>query len=61
MKQTLETAAEELGMSAVRIDSTKRDTVWNFISVNLDRLRPIGFDGHTVVCRKEDESEIAAL
>lgn len=59
--QTLEQTAEELGLSVTRVSPGAREKVWNFISRNIDRLRPAGFDGHTLVHRPEDTEEIHQL
>lgn len=57
----LKDAAGEMGMVTVSIPRRSKDAVWNFIALNLDRLRPVGFDGHEVVCLPEFSSEIKSV
>lgn len=57
----IEDVAEELGMITVRVPSRYRDKVWNWIAINIDRLRPGGFDGHVIVCASKDTEEVRSL
>lgn len=61
MSLKLKDVAEEMKMITVSVPRQSKDAIWNFISVNLDRLRPIGFDGHEVICLSKVGSEIESV
>lgn len=58
---TLKSAADELGMAIVNVPRHLRDSTWTFIARNLERLRPIGFDGHQVICNREDVERVTQV
>lgn len=61
MLHQLKDAAAEMGMVTVSVPRGSKDAVWNFIALNLDRLRPGGFDGREVICRPEFGAEFEAV
>ena len=50
-----------LGMVTFSVPRHAKDLVWNFIAVNIERLRPVGFNGQEVICSRQDEREFSLL
>ena len=60
-KKNLRSVAEELGLGVIPIDHRKKGEVDTFISRNIDRFRPVGFDGRVVLCQLKHEKEFVCF